>query len=268
MSRDVEGPPGGACGKESSVERHYIFNSWTPAPYQFELREGEIHVWRARLDCKEDVLRQFETTLAPDERVRANRFFFSQDRDDFVATRGILRELLGKYVKRPPATLKFDYSSHGKPSLCAEINQGQLEFNVSHSHGMALLAFAAKRHVGVDIELIVEDFGGEEIAARYFSRHEVAELKALPPDLRAAGFYLCWTRKEAYVKARGAGLSIPLKSFHVSLTPGHPEQLHSADSSRWSIHSLQSDAKYAGALVVEGKDWRLRCWDWEPAACD
>ncbi len=240
--------------------------SWDPSPEQLELRDEEIHVWRACLDCDEQLLRQFEATLASDEIVRANRFLFQKDRDNFIAARGILRELLGRYMNQSPAQLKFKYGSKGKPSLNVEPNESAPHFNISHSHGMALFGFAVHRQLGVDLELVRTDFGGEEIAECYFSPLEVEELRSLPPSLRSEGFFLCWTRKEAYIKARGEGLSIPLKSFRVSLTPGQPNQLQSSDSFHWSLHSFRPASHYVGALVGEGKNWQLRCWDWKPTA--
>ena len=126
---------------------------------------------------------------------------------------------------------------------------------------MALLAFSVGRHLGVDVELI-RNFAGNEIAEHYFSPQEVMELRQLPPSLQDEGFFLCWTRKEAYVKARGEGLHVPLKSFHVTLTPGKPKRLQTTDGLQWSLHSLRPDAQSVGALVGEGKGWKLRCWKW------
>jgi len=116
----------------------------------------------------------------------------------------------------------------------------------------------------VDVEMVRPDFGADDIAERYFALEEINELQALPKSLRAEGFFLCWTRKEAYIKARGAGLQIPLCSFQVSLTPGQQELLHSEDADRWSLRSLHPDREYVAALVGEGQGWLLRCWDWSP----
>lgn len=240
------------------------FNSWAPDPQALELEEGEVQVWRAHLACEESMLSRFEATLSSDERVRASRYFFQRDRNGFIATRGILRELLGRYVSRSPEKLEFNYTPQGKPSLRAEFFRRSIHFNISHSHNLALFAFAVGRNLGVDVELVRADFGGDEIAERYFAPQEVKELRLLPSSLRAKGFFLCWTRKEAYIKARGEGLHIPLDSFHVSLTPGRSEQLHSVDGSRWSLRSLIPEIQYVGALVGEGQGWRLRCWDWKP----
>jgi 4'-phosphopantetheinyl transferase len=212
------------------------------------------------------VLHRFERSLSSDEKARANRFHFLRDRNSFVATRGVLRELLGRYVGRAPAGLRFDYGPQGKPSLGTESHENTVQFNVSHSHGLALLAFARGRNLGVDVELIRPEFAADEIADRYFSPQEAMELRGLSPSLRVEAFFLCWTRKEAYIKARGEGLHIPLRSFHVSLTPGQPERLESADSSHWNLHSVRPDPCYVGALVGEGRSWRLRYWDWNSSA--
>jgi 4'-phosphopantetheinyl transferase len=237
---------------------------WLKSPAKLELAENEIHVWRAHLDCGGTVLRKFEATLSSDEKDRANRFHFERDRNSFTAARGILRDLLGRYIAQDPGKIEFEYSPLGKPTLRAAPLDGPIRFNVSHSHGMALFAFASGRNVGVDIEQLRPDFGGDEIAQRYFAPQEVEELRALPVTLRPEGFFLCWTRKEAYVKARGEGLHIPLDSFHVSLTPGQPERLHTADALLWTLRSLRPDSNYVGALVGEGRGWHLKSWDWNP----
>jgi 4'-phosphopantetheinyl transferase len=240
-------------------------NDWAPNSEQFEFADQEIHVWRANLDGDEIALHRFEETLAPDETARANRFVFPKDRNRYVTARGALRELLGRYLNRSPAEVEFEYASKGKPSLRAAVNKRSVQFNVSHSRGLALLAFALGRNLGIDVEFIRPEFPADEIAERYFSPKEVTELRTLPPSLRAEGFYLCWTRKEAYIKAIGEGLHIPLESFNVSLTPGRPERLESADSSRWTMRSLYPGPLYAGALVAEGQDLRLRQWGFKAA---
>jgi len=239
-------------------------DSWATQSKSVELRHSEVHVWRAYLDHEPTVIRRFEATLEPEEKARANRLVFQKDRNSFILSRGVLRELLGRYVDRPPEQLKFDYNWHGKPSLCAELIEQRVQFNISHSHGLALFAFALGRRLGVDVELVRPYFAGEKIAELYFSPREVTELRALPPSLQAEGFFLCWTRKEAYVKARGEGLHIPLESFHVSLTPGQPERLQSDDSRQWSLRSLRVDPRYVGALVGENADFRVRYLDWKP----
>ena len=240
------------------------FDSWEPSLDRLALADGEIHVWRAALDCSESVLHRFEAALAADEKARAQRFVFQPDRNSYMAARGVLRELLGKYLNRGPSEIEFDYGAQGKPALRRGWSQSGVQFNVSHSHGMALFAFAVARQVGVDVELARPDFAGEKIAERFFSPQEVRELRSLPAAVQDEGFFLCWTRKEAYIKARGEGLQIPLKSFHVSLAPGKPARLQADDSSRWSLRSLRLEGRYVGAVVGEGKGWKLRGLDWRP----
>jgi 4'-phosphopantetheinyl transferase len=238
---------------------------WATPRKNLALPEDEIHVWRVSLRALERaVLERLETTLSPEEKSRADRFHFSRDRDCFVGSHGILRELLGNYLQRPATELEFCYGPQDKPELRTNDRVSPIHFNLSHSQGLAVYAFSRGREVGIDVEMIRPDFAGEEIAERYFSGIELAELRALPSELRAEGFFLCWTRKEAYVKARGAGLQIPLGSFNVSLTPGQPEKLESSDSSRWSLYSLQPAPRYVGAVVGEGKNWHLLNWEWSP----
>ena len=192
-----------------------------PLGQPLSLLGTEIHIWKAALNCEERKLQRLEASLSTDELARADRFFALRDRSNFVAARGILRELLGKYLNRAPGALKFSYSPRGKPSLDTEDQDSSIRFNISHSHGLALLAFAANRELGVDVEWIRPNVALEEVAERYFSSREVVELKNLEPSLRAVGFFQCWARKESYVKAKGEGLHIPLEGFSVTLTPGH-----------------------------------------------
>jgi 4'-phosphopantetheinyl transferase len=239
------------------------FDAWDLRPDRLALEADEVHVWRASLDCDERVLHQFDATLAPDEKARAQRFVFQPDRNSYIAARGVLRELLGGYLRRPPSEIEFDYGAQGKPALRSGSSERPIQFNVSHSRGVALFAFSVGRQVGVDVELVRPDFAGEKIAERFFSSQEVKELRSLPAAVQDEGFFLCWTRKEAYIKARGEGLQIPLKSFHVSLTPGEPAQLQANDSSRWSLRPLLLEGRYVGAVVGEGQGWKLRGWEWK-----
>src|SRR5277367_2823395 len=217
------------------------------------LADREIHVWRASLSTDEPTLRRLEATLADQEKARAARFIFERDRDRYIAARGIVRDLLGQYLRCAPQSIEFVYGPHGKPALAGAALRPAICFNLSHSHGLAVAAIGREREVGIDVELIRPAFAGQEIARRYFSAKEIAELIGLPAELRAEGFFLCWTRKEAYIKAKGDGLYIPLDSFDVSLTPGKPATLSSVDASHWSIEAFNSsvlpDPSYAAAVV-------------------
>ncbi len=178
-----------------------------------ELPDNEVHIWRASLEVDSAALRRFEGLLADDEKIRAERFIFDRDRNRFIAARGILRDVLGRYLRRPPQDIDFVYGPRGKPAIASGGERPSIHFNLSHAHGLAAMGVASKREIGIDIELIRPEFASEEIAKRYFSPKEVNELNRLPAELRTEGFFHCWTRKEAYIKAKGDGLSIPLREF-------------------------------------------------------
>ena len=240
---------------------------WGFPPATIILGSNEVHVWRAALDEPPPQIDSFLHTLAADEQTRAERFYFQRDRERFITARGVLRAILGLYLNRAPKCLSFCYSSHGKPALAWESGGDAIRFNMSHSHGVALYAVARGREVGIDLEFIRRDLEVEQIAERFFSRRETATLRALPTDLRKYAFFLCWTRKEAYIKARGEGLSLPLDQFDVSLIPGEPAALLSAqpdsdEALRWSLQELTLASGYVAALAVEGRGWSLSCWQW------
>ncbi len=231
------------------------------------LPDDEVHTWRASLDQPPSRVRGFLDTLAPEEKERAQRFHFQKDRDHFVVARGLVRTILALYLNLEPHQLGFRYNSYGKPCLVEEINSSNLRFNLSHSRGLALFAITRGRELGIDVEYIRPDVAEEGIAERFFSTREVAMLRALPVNLQAEAFFNCWTRKEAYIKARGEGLSLPLDQFDVSLAPGEPAVLLDTridleDISRWHMTELAPGAGFAAALVVEHRDWHLRCWQW------
>jgi 4'-phosphopantetheinyl transferase len=188
------------------------FSTWEPRPERLELAPDEIHVWRADLEREEVVLRQLEETLSTDEKARANRFFFQRDRSHFIATRGMLRELLGRYVNRAPRRIEFGYGPQGKPTLRTGPAEQSIQFNISHSNSMALLVFTVGRHLGVDVEL-VRHFDGEEIAERYFSPQEVMELRRLPAALQEEGFFFAGHVKKHISKQGAKGCSSRSRAF-------------------------------------------------------
>jgi len=257
----------GEAGRTSDISDSA---EWRPAPRALTLAPDEVHVWRASLEQPGSRVGELRALLSPEEGARAARFHFEKDRVHFVVARGVLRTLLGLYLASRPAELSFAYSPFGKPALAHAPGTRPILFNVSHSGGLALYAFTRGREVGVDVEQERADFTGDEIAERFFSAREVEALRAVGHDLRTRAFFNCWTRKEAYIKAVGEGLSRPLDSFAVSLAPGEPAALlYSADASetsRWSLRELSPAPGYAAALAVEGHGWRLLCYDWPPPA--
>jgi 4'-phosphopantetheinyl transferase len=237
--------------------------SWDPPPSNIVAATDEVHVWRVALN--ESHAAELRPLLSSDECARADRFHFARDCHRFIVARGMLRKILGAYLKKEPGHLSFSYSPYGKPALADERDAGELSFNLSHANELALIAVTRGRGVGVDIEFIRPEFASEEIAERFFSTHEVAALRALPKSIQSEAFFNCWTRKEAYIKAIGEGMSMPLDQFQVSLAPGSRAELlgnlrDANEVSRWSLQELAPGPGYAAAIAVEGKDWQLRCW--------
>jgi 4'-phosphopantetheinyl transferase len=213
----------------------------------------DIHVWQVGLDRDVDEIARMESTLSEDERARADRFHFRNDRNRFVVARGFLRTLLGEYLQKPAASLEFSYGNHGKPALAGQAASSVgLSFNLSHSAGMAVYAIARNRNLGIDVEHIRPESAGETIATRYFSAREVGELRSLPPQEKVQAFFDCWTRKEAYLKATGMGLQIPLDSFAVSLAPEQPVQFLEGVDPHWHLAACNPAAGYAAAIVYDG----------------
>jgi len=243
----------------------------TPSrPSSFELASDEVHSWCASLDVPPETSARLYATLTPDERTRSARFRFERDQQRFIVARGVLRDLLGRYLQTQPSHIRFVYNAFGKPDLSPEFGN-RLKFNLSHSAGRALIAIATASNVGVDLEYTRAASDYADIARRFFSTAEVDDLIALPSHLYAEAFFSCWTKKEAYLKACGEGLAIPLNSFSVPLTTDSaptPVDLHVASkdivlATRWSLYTLRPAPGYAGALAIEGTGWRLRQWHWK-----
>src|SRR5882672_10062778 len=245
--------------------------SLTPSlPSSFQLASGEVHIWCASLGVPPETSARLYATLTPDERTRSARFQFERDQQRFIVARGVLRDLLGRYLQIQPGKIGFVYNAFGKPDLGSEFGS-RLKFNLSHSGGLAVIAIATASDVGVDLEYIRAQSDYADIALRFFSAAEVDHLNALPNHLYAEAFFSCWTKKEACLKACGEGLAIPLNSFSVPLTTdaAHtPVELSVASKGivaarRWSIYTLRPAPGYAGALAVEGIGWRLRLCQWK-----
>ncbi len=242
---------------------------WPQPPGRVRLEENEVHLWRASLDLSAAASEELAETLSPDERERAARFRVPRVRARFTAARGILRDILGRYLECPPSALLFGYRRHGKPYLLGG-HEEDIRFNLSHSHDLALYGISRGKEIGIDMERIRQDREHERLAQRFFSPREAAVLGSLPPEARVDAFFRCWTRKEAYLKARGEGLAIPLASFEVSLAPGEAAALLSVagdprEVERWSLWAIQAGPQYAAALAVEGQPARLEMWEWQMA---
>lgn len=242
-------------------------SAWLPPPAGLTLVPDEVHVWRLRLAQPPEPLAILARTLAPDERERAARFHFDRDRTAYTAARGALRTLAGAYLGHAPADLVFAYQARGKPYL--DSPPGDLHLNVSHSGDYALLAFTRGCEVGVDVEQRRPLNDLLALAKISFSGPEYATLCGLPTRDHSDAFFACWSRKEAFIKTTGEGVS-QLGDFEVSLRPGEPARLLrvkdiSPAELPWSMHELPAIPGHAAALVVERHDVRIRCWDWPPA---
>lgn len=251
------------------MQKTNLTSIWSPPPVALNLQSDQVDVWVTRSDPSRDLLGHLETTLSSDERQSAAKFHFPADRDRFITAHGCLRDVLGRYLHCEPQLLDFSANSYGKPVL----REHKLEFNLSHSGDFVLIAITQERKIGVDAERIRQGISSHVIAQQYFSKAEVAELQALPMEQRVSAFFTCWTRKEAYIKAQGLGLSMPLESFDVSLTPNEPAILRATrpdaeEASRWTLFSLELDPQYAAAVAVSGQGLDLRLWNWNLQAVD
>ena len=259
-SHRLNGPP--APNNMSSFNPE----TWLCGPETLDLSAGEVHVWKACLDQGKERTQELRRTLSGEEEARASRFHFPEHRDRYVVSHGALRDILRRYRWMVREPLAFVTLSHGKPELSEEARGRKLRFNLSHSQSVALVAVAADREVGVDVEYIREFAGWEDIARQYFSVPERLALDNKPEPERMAAFFNCWTRKEAYAKAKGMGLSIPLNSFSTEVSADKLVRAVPGEISdtAWSLEDLNPGKSYAGALVVEGRLSRLTQWNWDP----
>jgi len=249
-----------------------IADEWLPAPEHPVLRGGTVDIWIAILPEEP----AFEATAAPllsdDERERASRFRFQGDRVRYIAGRAFLRQILAKYSGLNPEGFCFRYNEYGKPFVHSTPPLGEreqpgreIEFNLAHSQRLAIYGFATGAAIGVDIEAVRPDIAAEEIAERFFAPKEREILRRLPAETRTSAFFECWTRKEAFIKARGMGLSLALDQFEVGFGSGVRPALLSVvgdpqAGDRWHISGLRPADGFAGALAVEGKVSEVRLW--------
>jgi 4'-phosphopantetheinyl transferase len=247
--------------------KNVVTDDWNHTPDGGELGAGEAHVWRASLNQNAKIIANLAALLSEDEYKRAMRYRRPVDRDRFIAGRGILRKIISAYLALAPGELRFTYNEYGRPTVSDDQNNVALNFNLSHSAELALYAITRGRVVGIDIEYIREDFATLEIAEQFFSTNEVAALKSLPTDQRTIGFFNCWSRKEAFIKAKGMGVSYPLDRFTVSLAPGEPPALLKVDDderevTQWRMYELNPGAGYAAALIAAEPTVTLKRLHW------
>ena len=233
---------------------------WQAPPAELHLKRDDVHVWRVNLTLAPLPYLALRQTLSADELARAKRFVREGDRQHFIVARGALRDIVARYLRAQPGQIRFRYDAHGKPSLeescgATQGSASELQFNLSHTDGLALVAIASGRRVGVDAERIRSGIS-QDMIARSFSPQEQQVLRSLPAHLQALGFFNCWTRKEAYLKARGEGLTLSMDSFDVSLDPGAPVRLLNVrgdadEPARWMIVELPPGPGHVAALAAE-----------------
>ena len=224
----------------------------------------QVHIWRIALDGGD--AERDRSWLSSDELARADRFVRAKDRVRFAAGRAALRGILAGYLGTPADQLEFSYARAGKPALAGPWSSSSIQFNLSHSQAIGLLAVSRERSLGIDIEWMNPATSVMEVSERFFSACEISTLRGLPEDKKIAGFFQCWTRKEALIKAVGEGLSIPLDSFDVSFGE-EPAGLKSVragftDVSHWKLYDLPIEQGYAAALVAGGSHHTLSYLRW------
>ncbi len=233
-----------------------------PLSTALALSSGEIHVHYTMLDAPPGRIAALRELLADDEKARADRFRFTRDHNRYVIAHGWLRSILATYLQMHPRAIRFTYTPFGKPQVENAPSGLDLRFNLSHADKVALLAVARDVTLGVDVEQIRLDFPALDVAEHFFSEQERSVLAAVPPAVQHEAFFNAWTRKEAYIKAIGEGLSHPLADFDVSLIPGAPAQLLStrpdpSEAGRWSLASFSPYPGYIAAVAVGSRDWRI-----------
>ena len=243
----------------------------TPAQ-RIILAADAVHVWRMGLRVTADCRERLATTLSAIERARAARFRFPEHRERFIVAHGALRDILSRYLNVSASELAFAANTHGKPAL-APPEHAWLQFNLTHSGDLALVAVTRGRPIGIDVEHKIPPDDPARLVEQFFSENENAAFNALPESQREAAFFTGWTRKEAYIKALGEGLSTPLDQFDVSLAPDQParllaDRLHPDHPAHWSLLDLNPDAidpDYAAALAITGPLPTLTLYHWLPS---
>lgn len=238
--------------------------TWIIPPPDLTLANSIVDVWLISLTQPDPANGFFAGLLSSDERERAARFIFDKDRWPYVVAHAGLRSILSQYLKTAPGDLRFVTGVNGKPSLAPEFAGSGLRFNLSHSHELALLGVTHEHEIGIDIEWIKENYGFHEVAEHFFTAKEVTQLRALPVELQRQAFFKCWTSKEAFLKAKGTGLSGELDEVEIALAGNQCVRIH-ASVAGWTLSELNPGNHYKAAVVVEGGSLPVNCYRWEPA---
>ena len=234
---------------------------WPAAPDPLPPLGADAHVWAVALDDPSLQMEACRARLSPDEQERVDKFKFERDRSRYLIAHTALRDILARYILADPASVQFITGSNGKPKLEPPL-AGSIEFNLSHSHERALVAVNDRREIGVDIEFVKTDFGFFEVAKHFFTEREVVALDALPESLQRQAFYKCWTSKEAFLKAKGTGLSGQLDEVAIVLDR---EQVRiEASVAGWALKDMDFGGGYEAALVTRDQPAQVFCYRWQP----
>jgi 4'-phosphopantetheinyl transferase len=237
------------------------------APEGLELQDNEVHIFHATLDLPADKQQCLAETLSPDERNRANRFKSDFARHRFISGRGILREILGWLLRTPPRDISFCYGFRGKPSLRGQAKEWRLDFNVSHSGALAVYAVSRNSEVGIDVEHIRPVKRARHLVANFFSPDENGRWSTLPTDQKSEYFIKCWTRKEAYLKAMGIGISGLRNLIEVRAAPEREAELLELEGGLrmmpdgW-FYPVQTSPGYTCGVVTKSRQERMVNWTW------
>ena len=248
------------------MNEKFLSATWLSPPEHLSFLPNTVDVWRRIVDCSKTSLQDLWSILSQDERDRALRFKFSHHRDRYIAARGILRRTLGTYLLVEPQTLSFSLGPRGKPYLDNQ-NAVFCKFNVAHSHDLALYAISQDQEVGIDVESHRKNIDYQRMIPRILTENEASQFWALPRGDQQNAFFSCWTKKEAYLKARGSGLGFPLKHITVGIPTNQATELlqvqgDSAEAARWSLKELLPGPGYSAAVVAAGSEWDVRCWEY------
>ena len=239
---------------------------WCVPPAHLELSQNTFHLWGVNMDKVSADLEKLRKTLPEDEKAKASRFRALSDRNDYIAGRGVLRDILSRYGGRAPREWEFCLGPDGKPGLVPQGNNLGLHFNASRSHRLGLYAVTRAGEVGIDVQRIKPCEGFEGIANRFFSTPEIQALRAYPVALQLNAFLGYWTRKEAYAKALGAGPWLDWTTFDVSHVTTTGAQCIDSKRARWSICPFVPAPGYVASLAYQGDDSVLRFWRWSKLA--
>lgn len=227
-----------------------IYSGWMrPPSVPPSPKPDEVHVWRART-CQPSVT-DWQSILSAEEQDQAGRFLLAGDHHNFVVTRATLRTILGQYLDLDPRSLRFGFSTYGKPSIHGPSNTVGLTFNVTHSGDWALLAFGLSIELGVDVECLRIERNVAGLAKRHYPPYQVQKLLTPPVPIRKRDFLQEWTRREAVGKALGVGISVTAEAYEFAI----------ADAAQWSIQDIEVDRDHVAAVAARARNIKVRLWD-------